>query len=165
MFEITTDWFAAGICRVCGENPIPAGKTERDALTPVPESETTCGEPDTLSEKEIDAVWGPKEFGVKVTLTVHCALAPSVPLLPGQFDPIENADALVPAKEIVLICSARLPVFFSVTVCEPLVVPSICEVNMRDAGVRLTAADAGTPVPDSGTLCKAPDSLLLLSVN
>jgi hypothetical protein len=156
LFEIITDWFAAGICRVCGENPIPAGKTERDALTPVPESETICGEPGTLSGKEIDAVWGPNEPGVNVTFTVPCAPTPSLPLSAGQFDPVENADAFVPASEIVLICSARLPVFVSVTDCGPLDVPRICEVNMSDGGARLTAADGGTPVPESGMLCSEP---------
>ena len=130
------------------------GEMESEAPTPDPDSATVCGDPETLSENEMAAVCGPIELGVNVTLMLHSALTAMVPPFTGQFVPGPNAnsDAFVPVSEIVLICSVRLPVFPSVTVCGPLVVPTICAGNVSDVGARFAAADGGTPTPESGTV-------------
>lgn len=155
LFVTKTVCAAAGICSVCGEKLMLAGVTEIDApAPPVPDSGTVCGEPDTLSENEMAADCAPAELGVNVTVTLHCAPAASVPPLIGQLVPDANAnsDAFAPVNEIVLICSDRVPVFASATVCGALVVPTLCGENASDVGARLTAADGGTPAPESGTL-------------
>lgn len=55
---------------------------------------------------------------------------------------------------MLLIVSAALPEFVSVTLCAALVVPVICDAKVRLEGERVTAG--AVPVPDSDTLCGLP---------
>src|SRR5208282_524901 len=84
-FVIFTDWAAVGTWSVCGEKLMLAGETLIDAIVPVPESATVCGDPPALSENESTADFVPVEAGAKMTLTLHCAFAASVPPFTGQF--------------------------------------------------------------------------------
>jgi hypothetical protein len=60
---------------------------------------------------------------------------------------------------MLLMVSAALPVFFSVEVNVPLVVPTRCGAKLKLAGVRVTTGAGADPVPLSPSDCGLPEAL------
>ncbi len=90
------------------------------------------------------------EAGLKSTEKVQ--LAPAARLLPQVLDGIRNEDALVPVDVIEEMVSAAVPVFFSVTVCEAEVVPTVVVGKLSEVGLNVTAGAGLLPVPLTLTL-------------
>ncbi len=84
----------------------------------------------------------PAVAGLNATAKVQ--LAPAARVVPHVLVGIRNEDAEVPVDRIELIVSVALPVFFSVTVCELEVVPTVVVGKLKVVGVSVTvgAADA-----------------------
>jgi hypothetical protein len=95
----------------------------------------------------------PAADGVNVTEIVHVALAASVAGAVGQPFVCAKSPAFVPATAMLLIVSGALPVFCTVEVSTPLVVPTGCEAKLRVAGVKLTAGAGVDPVPLRPSVC------------
>jgi len=95
----------------------------------------------------IEPVRVPVVVGVKVTLTVQLNPAPSeVP----QVFVCAKSPVAAPMESVV----DNVLVFFTVTGWLGLVVPTVCEVNVRLDGVVVTVtAGAPVPVPESVTVC------------
>jgi hypothetical protein len=66
---------------------------------------------------------------------------------------------LLPVIVIPVILSDALPLLVSVTVLAVLLVPTICEANVKLVGDRVTAGADVTPVPVSETVCGLPLAL------
>src|SRR5437588_5051440 len=98
------------------------GETERETsaavLEPVPLRLTVCGLPVTLSVTLKLPVHVPDAVGVNVTLMLQFPPAASEP-------PHVLVAAKSPLATMLVIVSAALPVFDSVTVCAALVVPTV----------------------------------------
>ena len=92
------------------------------AVTPVPLSTTDCGLSLALSAMETLALRLPLFVGVKVTLIVQFDPAASVLDPVGQVLDWAKSPALVPARLILLIVRAPVPLLVSVTVWAALVV-------------------------------------------
>jgi hypothetical protein len=90
---------------------------------PVPVRETLCGLPAALSVTVTLAVRVPIAVGLNVTLIVQLAPAARVLGLMGQVVLCAKSPALVPVIPILLMVSAAVPLFVSVTVFGALVVP------------------------------------------
>ena len=98
---------------------------------PVPLSATVCvpapPPPVTFSV----AVFDPVEVGLNTTLIVQVAPTPTeVP----QVLVCENWPGVVPESVMLVIGSATLPVFVTVTDCAALVVPCVWLLNATDVG-------------------------------
>lgn len=115
---------------------------------PVPLSATVCGELAALSATLRVAVSGPAAVGLKVTVTVQEALAPSAA---PQVLVWENDEAFAPLKETLEMVVGPVPVFRSVVVCTAEGEPTLVVVKTRVAGERLTAG--AVPVPLSVMVC------------
>jgi uncharacterized protein YaaW (UPF0174 family) len=115
---------------------------------PVPLSATVCGELAALSATPRVAVSSPAAVGLKVTVTVHEALAASVA---PQVLVWENDEAFAPLKETLEMVVGPVPVFRSVAVCAAEEEPVLVVVKTRVAGERLTAGTV--PVPLSVMVC------------
>jgi hypothetical protein len=135
-------------------------------VTPVPLNATICGLPVALSAMFSVAVNVPFPPGVNNTLIVQLAPAASVPVaLHPELDvgcgtPKSSASAplvVKPAKVTVAVL-----VFITVTLSGALVVPTVCDPNVKLLGVTVTVAAALVPVPVSVTVCGLP---VALSVN
>src|SRR2546421_24840 len=83
----------------------------------------------------------PVAVGVKVTLMVQEAPAASVLELLGQVLVWAKSPAFVPARPILLMVRAALPLLLSVTVWAVLVVLTCWLPKLRLVGLRLTAGD------------------------
>jgi len=107
---------------------------------PVPVSETFCGLLFALSFTFIVAVRVPVADGVNVTLIVHddCGAR-----LPPQLSISPKSSELVPVKPMV-IASAVVRLFLSVTVLAALLVPTAWVENVNEVGLTVACA---TPVP------------------
>jgi hypothetical protein len=108
-----------------------------------PASETVCGDPEALSTIVTEASRLPVAVGVKVTL-----MAQDTPTerLPAHVVVWPKSPALVPVMPRLLINSAALPEFVSVTVSGALVVPVAVDPNVTLDGVSVTSGN----VPASG---------------
>jgi len=104
------------------------------AAEPVPESATVCGLPAALSATLRFAARAPTAFGANFTLIAQLALAAR---LAGHVLVWVKSAAFAPVMEIPVIVSAALPVFVSVTVWAALVVPTLCDANVKVVGERL----------------------------
>src|SRR5205085_9850430 len=91
------------------------------AATPVPLKATVCGLPHALSLIERLALRLPVAAGVKVTLMVQVAPAARVFGLLGHVLVWAKSPELVPAKLMLLMVKAALPLLVSVTACAVLV--------------------------------------------
>jgi hypothetical protein len=127
-----------------------AGESIAIGAVPVPASDTLCGLPEALSVTVTEPVRVPTAVGVKVTLIVQRAPAPSV--VPQVF-----VWAKLPVLVIAEIASGALPVFESVVVWARLVVPTNWPPNARLAGESI--AIGAVPVPVSETVCGLPEAL------
>ena len=92
----------------------------------------------------IEPVRVPVAVGVNVTLTVQ--LAPAASVL-EQVLVCAKSPVAVPMESVV----DTTPVFFTVMGWLALVVPTVCEVNVKLDGVVVTVTPV--PVPDSVTVC------------
>ena len=90
-------------------------------VAPVPVRLIVCGLPAALSVIAREAVREPVAEGVKVTLIVQ--LAPAATLVPQVFV-CAKSPLLVPVTAMLVMLSAAVPLFVSVTVCAALVVPT-----------------------------------------
>ena len=82
-------------------------------------------------------VLDPLALGLKVTLTLHEAPAPTL-------EPQVLVWEKSPLIATLVMVSVEVPVFVRVKLCGVLPVPTASEAKVRDAGERLTA---GPPVP------------------
>lgn len=111
----------------------------------MPASSTVCGLSAALSVIVMDPLRLPAAVGVKVTLIVHDAPAPT--LLPQVLVEAKSPVAVTPE-----IASAAPPVFFKVIISGELVDPRSWLPKVRFAGFKLTMG-AALPVPVSETAC------------
>jgi len=93
----------------------------------------------TLAER------APITVGTNVTEIVHVPSTASVAAPKGQSLVSAKSPALAPERPMLLIVSGAVPVFLSVDVCAPLVVPTRCGPKPILVGVRLTAGPAAAP--------------------
>src|SRR5581483_2175306 len=119
-------------------------KLVADKLTagavPVPVRPIDCGLPVALSLMVTVPVRAPVAAGAKVTLIVQ--LAPAATELPQVW-----VCAKSPLAVMLVIVKIEVLVFFTVTDCAALVVPSGWLPNVRFGGVKLTVAGGVVPVP------------------
>ncbi len=87
---------------------------------------------------------------------MHVAPAASVAGPCGHVFVCAKSLAFVPATPIAPIVSGALPVFVRVVDFAVLVVPTVCDENVRVVGVRPTAGAETVPVPESATVCGLP---------
>jgi len=106
------------------------------AAAPVPVSAIACGLPIALSAMETEAVRTPDAVGSKVTLIVQVALAAR--LVP-HVSVCEKSPASDPVIEIPEMFRAVAP-FVSVMSSAVLVVPTVCDANVRLEGEKLRLA-------------------------
>lgn len=112
---------------------------------PVPVKTTVCGLPVILSATFRVAVRVPTAVGVNRTLIVQLALTARLPAGLHMVPEVGNGTAKSPAFVPVTVKPAKLiaavPVFETVTLCGALVVPTVCEVNVKLVGA-ITTGDA-----------------------
>jgi hypothetical protein len=101
----------------------------------VPVNATVCGLPVALSAMLMAAVREPVAVGLKVTLIVQLASTASDA---GQVFVSAKSPEFVPVRVIPEIAKAALPPFVKVTVWAALVVPMLCELNVKLVGARMT---------------------------
>src|SRR5437879_6525279 len=94
----------------------------------------------------------PVAVGLNVTLMVQFALAAKE--LPQPLV-CAKSPGLTPASVMLVMVIAVVPMFFRVTVLAALVVPTVTEPKLTEAGVIW----AVVPVPVSGTCCGLPAAL------
>jgi hypothetical protein len=114
-------------------------------VVPVPVRLTLCGEFDAWSVIEIEPVRVPVVVGVNVTVSVQ--LPPAASVL-EQLLVCAKSPVAAPIESGV----ATAPVFFTVTFWLGLVVPTVCEVNVKLVGDGVTMT-VPVPVPDRVTIC------------
>ena len=119
------------------------------ASAPSPERPIDCGLPTASSVMAIVALLVPAALGVKVTVIAHCALGATD--APQVFVELKSA-RLVPVIAMLVIFSAAVPVFVSVTDCEALITPTFSLGNTRPITERLTIG-AAVPVPLTAAVC------------
>jgi hypothetical protein len=95
-----------------------------------------------LSVTVTAALRAPVAVGVNVTLILQ--MAPTATLVPQVFVWLKSP-LFAPVIVMLLMLSAAVPVFESVTACAVLLVLTSWLLNVSDAGERLTAG--ATPVP------------------
>jgi len=84
-------------------------------------------------------VLDPLALGLKVTLTLHEAPAPTL-------EPHVLVWEKSPLIAMLFTVSVEVPAFVRVKLCGLLLVPTGCEANVKDVGERLTA-EPPVPVP------------------
>lgn len=70
-----------------------------------------------------------------------------------------KSEALGPLRETEETCSGAVPGFMRVSVCGALEVPCVVEGNEGEAGERVTAGAAASPVPLRTRVCGLPGAL------
>jgi hypothetical protein len=147
---LVTVTFCAGLVEFigCEANVRLLGATVTVAvacLAPVPVKATVCGLPVTLSATFRVAVRVPTAVGVNRTLIVQLAPAARLPAPLHMVPEVGNGTPKSPAFVPVTVKPAKLiaavPVFETVTLCGALVVPSVCDVNVKLVGA-ITTGDA-----------------------
>lgn len=101
----------------------------------VPFKATVCGLPVALSAMLMAAVRVPAAVGVNVTLIVQLA---STANDAGQVFVSAKSPEFGPVRVIPEIANATLPPLVKVTVWAALVVPMVCELNVKLVGARMT---------------------------
>jgi len=112
------------------------------AATPVPVSETGCGDPNALSATSSEADSAPTVNGLNVTVIAQ--LAPAAKLVPHVLVCVKSvgfAPPMLIPLPVPLSVSADFPVFFSVMVCVAAATPSVVVGKVRLAGERLTTGE------------------------
>jgi hypothetical protein len=115
--------------------------------TPVPVSETICGDPLALSAMVIWPCRLPAVVGVKVTEIAQFAPAASVEL--HSLCAAKSPEAVIP-----MMLKGAWPEFVSVSVCAALVVPMVCAANWSATVESVTAG--AVPFPVSAIICGDP---------
>ena len=136
-------------------NVIEVGEGDAIGPVPLPVSETAWGLPAALSVKRRLPLLVPVAVGLNVTLTVQVALMASEE---GQLLVCAKSPGLVPAIVMLESDRAAVPVFFSVTGCEALVLPTANEANVSEVGVSCTTGATAMEVKFT------PDTLPLFTV-
>lgn len=116
------------------------------AEAPVPVRLTDCGEFVAWSVIEIEPVRVPVVVGVNVTISVQLPPAASDV---EQLFVCAKSPVAAPMESVV----DSVPVFFTVTDWLELVVPTVCEGNVKLDGVGVTMTVPPVPVPDRITVC------------
>ena len=109
-----------------------------------------CGLPAALSVIVTAPVRVPVAVGVNLTLILQ--LDPTV-----TDEPHVLVREKSPLAAMLLIFSAAVPVFLNVTLCEGLVVPTVCEPKLKLVDDRLTTGSV--PMPVRLTVCGLPVAL------
>jgi len=133
--------------RVAGNERLAAERVT-GAVCPVPLSEMVCGDVVALSVIETVAVSTPAVVGAKYPWIAQ--LAPTARLVPQLFANT-NDDASVPVRAMLVSDSADVPLFVTVTDCEPVASPKVTDPYDRLVAERVTGN--GTPVPLSVIAC------------
>lgn len=120
----------AGVSETAGAN----------AAVPVPVRVTNCGEPGALSAMDSAALSAPVVAGLNSIDTEQVAEAASV--VPQVVADLMNDVALVPLMASDVRFSGAVPEFLMLTTCAAVVEPTVVGVNVKEAGVRLTAGSA-----------------------
>jgi hypothetical protein len=132
-------WAVLEVPTSCAAKVSDEGDNAGSAATPVPLRLTGVGALLLLLVNHIDPVWLPSAAGLKTTLMVQLAPAPSD--VPQLFVWLKSLLLIFSAEMV----SAVLPLLESATVCGPLEVPTACEAKLRDKGEN--AGTAASPVP------------------
>jgi len=125
-------------------------------VSPVPLSAMVCGEVLALSVMVIVANNAPVAVGAKCPWIVQ--LAATARLAPQLFANT-NEEAPAPVTAMLVIVTAAVPLFVTVTVCEPLEAPTVVGANERLVADKVTGGS--TPVPLNAIVC---GELIALSV-
>jgi hypothetical protein len=110
---------------------------------------TLCGLPPPVSSRLTSAFNAPFNWGVKTTLIVQVAPAPSVDGLIGQLLVSEKLVTREPVMEILVIATDVVPTFVTVMFCGWLAVPLVKVPKFRLEGEKLITV----PVPVRATVC------------
>src|SRR5271155_915358 len=124
------------------------------AIAPLPVIGTNCGLLAALSVMVTVPVWFSMVDGVKVTEMVQVA---SMAILPVQVVVSEKSEDTVPVTATLVKASGADPVFFTVSTCGVLAVPSGTFGNARLVGV--IVATPARPVPLRVADCGLEDAL------
>lgn len=146
--------------RLDEDNVIPGEKPE-------PERATCWVEGDALSESDSAADRAPFDVGSKLTAMVQVELgATPCPASEHVVPPGTKlkSDAFAPEIAIPENCSAKLPLFSTSMLWEPLGVPTASPPNVSEAGVSTATAAAAVPFPFSGMICSEFGTLSELSM-
>lgn len=125
--------------------------------SPVAVRGTVCGLPVALSVMLTEAVRVPVAVGVKVTLIVQLVATASEP--PHVFV-CAKSPLFVPVMAMPAIVNGAVPVLHRLTICAPLVPPTIWPPKLRLAPPSATIG--AMPVPVSDTICGLPAALSLM---
>jgi hypothetical protein len=120
---------------------------------PIPLSAILCGDPVALSVMVIEAVTAPVADGEKCPWMVQVRLAAR--LVQPMFENW-NEDAPVPVTAMLVNFTVVVPVLVTVTVCEALLVPTVCGPNDKVFAESEIVAGPPPPVPLSAMLCGDP---------
>ena len=131
--------------------------TGATGATPVPLNAMLCGDPLALSVIVIAAVCTPVAVGAKCPWIEQ--FAPTATLAPHVFANT-NEDALAPVTPMLVIDSAVVPVFVSVTYCDPLISFTVTEPNDKLVVDKVTGGTK--PVPLNAMLCGDPAALSVI---
>lgn len=123
--------------------------------------------PLALSRMLTSALREPTAAGVNVTLIVQ--LAPAATLLPQLFV-WAKSPGYVPVRLTLVMLKVAVPVLVSVTVCDALVVPKFCGLNVRLVDERLTAGvgvegDVPPPPPPPPQAAQTPSTSSAVAKN
>jgi hypothetical protein len=119
----------------------------------VPEIDTDCGLPLALSVMLSEAVRAAVAEGVKSIALVH--VPPAATDEPQVLVSVKSAES-APAKAMLVMLKAALPVLFRVTVCGELTVSTDSFPNARLEGESLAVAPVLVPVPERLTVWGLP---------
>lgn len=114
-----------------------------------------CGLPAALSVIVTAPLRVPVAVGVNLTLILQ--LDPTV-----TDEPHVVVREKLPLAAMLLIFSAAVPVFLNVTLCEGLVVPTVCEPKLKLVDDRLTTG--AVPMPVRLTVCGLPPALWVMVI-
>ena len=139
LFVTVTDWEAPAIPTVVDAkvSDVADSFTAGAAATPVPESETVCGDPLALSAILNDAVRAPAATGLKVTEMEQ--FAPAASDVPQVVVLLKSA-ASVPAIEMERDVSDPVPLFVTETDWEALATPTVVEAKVSEVQRSRTGA-------------------------
>ena len=155
---IVNDWAALVLWTTWLPKSIPVGVRLTPGTgggAPAPLRETVVVTPGALLTTERVALRGPRAAGVKVTLIVWLPFGGIVP------PPPDAANSPVGVTETPLMTSGAAPLFVSVRLWAPLVVPTVWPLKLRLGGLMLMAGAAGAmPLPLSATVIGLPAASL-----
>src|SRR3954469_6655051 len=120
--------------RLGGVSPTPGADAR-----PVPLNARLCGLPGASSVIETEAVRLPAAAGVKLAVMMQLLPAANRAGLSGQSFTCAKSAAFAPPTRMLEIDRDAVPELRSVTLCDALVVPTVCPTNDKLAGDNNTA--------------------------